>query len=86
METATHQADEDLLIQGLKSGKEADFQKAVRLYTPGMMAVARFYLDNASAEEQAGSQRRFFRNPGPGTGRPFCPEWPMGHTPQLKMQ
>jgi RNA polymerase sigma-70 factor (ECF subfamily) len=51
METATHQTDEDLLIQGLKSGNEADFQKAVRLYTPGMMAVARFYLDNASAEE-----------------------------------
>ena len=51
METATHQTDEDLLIQGLKSGQEADFQKAVRLYTPGMMAVARFYLDNASAEE-----------------------------------
>lgn len=51
METATHQTDEDLLIQGLKSGNEADFQKAVRLYTPGMMAVARFYLDNAAAEE-----------------------------------
>ena len=51
METATHQTDEDLLIQGLKSGQEADFQKAVRLYTPGMMAVARFYLDSASAEE-----------------------------------
>jgi RNA polymerase sigma-70 factor (ECF subfamily) len=51
METATHQTDEERLIQGLKSGKEADFQKAVRLYTPGMMAVARFYLDNGSAEE-----------------------------------
>jgi RNA polymerase sigma-70 factor (ECF subfamily) len=51
METAMHQTDEDLLIQGLKSGKEAAFQRAVRLYTPGMMAVARFYLDNASAEE-----------------------------------
>jgi RNA polymerase sigma factor (sigma-70 family) len=52
METATHQTtDEELLIQGLKSGKETDFQKAVRLHTPGMMAVARFYLDNGSAEE-----------------------------------
>lgn len=51
MDTATHQSDEDILIQGLKSGKEADFQTAVRLYTPGMMAVARYYLDNASAEE-----------------------------------
>lgn len=51
METATHQSDEDILIQGLKSGSEADFQKAVRLYTPGMMAVASYYLDKASAEE-----------------------------------
>ena len=51
METATHQSDEDILIQGLKSGSEAEFQKAVRLYTPGMMAVARYYLDKASAEE-----------------------------------
>ncbi|MDK8462303.1 RNA polymerase sigma factor [Marinobacter sp. SS13-12] len=51
METATHQSDEDILIQGLKSGSEADFQKAVRLYTPGMMAVARYYLDRASSEE-----------------------------------
>ncbi|HKK56061.1 RNA polymerase sigma factor [Marinobacter sp.] len=51
METAAHHTDEDLLIQGLKSGKDTDFQRAVRLYTPGMMAVARFYLDNASAEE-----------------------------------
>jgi hypothetical protein len=31
METAMHQTDEDLLIQGLKTGSEADFQKAVRL-------------------------------------------------------
>jgi RNA polymerase sigma factor (sigma-70 family) len=51
METATHQSGESLLIQGLQAGKEADYQKAVRLYTPGMMAVARFYLDNTSAEE-----------------------------------
>ncbi|MFO7994588.1 MAG: RNA polymerase sigma factor [Marinobacter sp.] len=51
MDTATHQSDEDILIQGLKSGNEADFQTTVRLYTPGMMAVARYYLDNASAEE-----------------------------------
>lgn len=51
METATHQSEEDILIQGLKSGNEADFKKAVRLYTPGMMAVARYYVDNASAEE-----------------------------------
>lgn len=51
METAKHQSDEDILINGLKSGNQAAFREAVRLYTPGMMAVARFYLDPATAEE-----------------------------------
>lgn len=39
------------LIQGLKTGDNDSFQEAVRAYTPGMLAVARFYLDNSSAEE-----------------------------------
>ncbi|KPP96884.1 RNA polymerase sigma factor [Marinobacter sp. HL-58] len=51
METAKHQSDEDILINGLKSGDQAAFHEAVRLYTPGMLAVARFYLDPSSAEE-----------------------------------
>jgi len=39
------------LIQGLKTGDNDSFQEAVRAYTPGMLAVARFYLDHSSAEE-----------------------------------
>ncbi len=51
MEPATSETDEDVLIDGLKAGNEAEFQQAVRLYTPGMLAVARYYLDHASAED-----------------------------------
>lgn len=51
MEAANYQTDEEQLIAGLKAANEADFQKAVRLYTPGMMAVARFYLDHGAAED-----------------------------------
>lgn len=51
MEAANYQTDEEQLIQGLKAANQADFQKAVRHYTPGMMAVAKFYLDHGSAEE-----------------------------------
>ena len=39
------------LIQGLKTGDNDSFQEAVRAYTLGMLAVARFYLDHSSAEE-----------------------------------
>ena len=39
------------LIQGLKTGDNDSFQEAVRAYTPGMLAVARFYLDHSNAEE-----------------------------------
>lgn len=39
------------LIQGLKTGDNDSFQEAVRAYTPGMLAVARFYLDHSSAKE-----------------------------------
>ena len=51
MEPELHQPDEDHLIAGLKSGDESAFQDAVRAYTPGMMAVAKYYLDASSAEE-----------------------------------
>lgn len=51
MKTAELEGHEEALITGLQAGNEADFQQAVRLYTPGMLAVARFYLDHANAEE-----------------------------------
>lgn len=43
--------DEATLIAGLKAGNESEYRQAVRLYSSGMLAVARFYLDNSSAEE-----------------------------------
>lgn len=43
--------EEQALIEGLKAGTEVSYQEAVRTYTPGMVAVARFYLDPSSAEE-----------------------------------
>jgi len=43
--------EEQALIEGLKAGRNDDYQEAVRTYTPGMLAVARFYLDPSSAEE-----------------------------------
>ncbi|PVY77378.1 RNA polymerase sigma-70 factor (ECF subfamily) [Tamilnaduibacter salinus] len=45
------QDDETALIEALRRGDEAAFRDAVRLHTPGMLAVARYYLDSASAEE-----------------------------------
>nr|WP_084206796.1 RNA polymerase sigma factor [Marinobacter lutaoensis] len=39
------------LIRGLRARDESAFREAVRNYTPGMMAVARFYLDHAAAED-----------------------------------
>ncbi|MDX1635531.1 MAG: RNA polymerase sigma factor [Marinobacter sp.] len=42
---------EDRLIQGLRQGDGDAYREAVRLYTPGMMAVARFYLNPANAED-----------------------------------
>lgn len=43
--------EEQALIEGLKTGNEQSYKEAVRTFTPGMLAVARFYLDNSSAEE-----------------------------------
>jgi RNA polymerase sigma-70 factor (ECF subfamily) len=42
---------EAALIEGLRTGNNQCYQEAVRSYTPGMLAVARFYLDHSSAEE-----------------------------------
>ncbi|MBU2952799.1 RNA polymerase sigma factor [Marinobacter sp. F3R08] len=42
---------EAALIESLKAGDNQSFQEAVRTFTPGMLAVARFYLDHSSAEE-----------------------------------
>lgn len=42
---------EAALIQSMKTGDGQSYQEAVRIYTPGMLAVARFYLDHSSAEE-----------------------------------
>ena len=42
---------ETALIQSMKTGDNQSYQEAVRIYTPGMLAVARFYLDHSSAEE-----------------------------------
>ncbi len=38
-------------VERLKAGDGEAFRQAVREYTPGMLAVARYYLDSASAEE-----------------------------------
>ena len=51
METTAYRSDEEVLVNNLKSGNQKAFREAVRSYTPGMLAVARFYLDHASAEE-----------------------------------
>lgn len=42
---------EAALIQSMKTGDDQSYQAAVRTYTPGMLAVARFYLDHSSADE-----------------------------------
>ncbi|AOY89302.1 RNA polymerase subunit sigma-70 [Marinobacter salinus] len=42
---------EEALIQSMKAGDDHSYQEAVRTFTPGMLAVARFYLDHSSAEE-----------------------------------
>jgi len=51
MDTVANAEAEALLISGLKRGDAAAYQKAVRDFSPGMLAVARFYLDHSSAEE-----------------------------------
>lgn len=43
--------DESGLVDALKRGEQDAYARAVSTYTPGMLAVARFYLDAGSAEE-----------------------------------
>lgn len=51
MDTAAHPDPQGSLIEGLKRGDSSAYKVAVREYSPGMLAVARFYLDHSSAEE-----------------------------------
>ncbi|MBW4935170.1 RNA polymerase sigma factor [Marinobacter sp. F4206] len=43
--------DESGLVDALKRGEQDAYTQAVSTYTPGMLAVARFYLDASGAEE-----------------------------------
>ncbi|MFP3440648.1 hypothetical protein R0K18_23185, partial [Pantoea sp. SIMBA_133] len=51
MDTAARPEVETSLIDDLKRGDATAYHRAVREYSPGMLAVARFYLDHSSAEE-----------------------------------
>ncbi|WP_372964883.1 RNA polymerase sigma factor [Marinobacter sp.] len=51
MNTAELSKIEYSLIEALKKGDGTAYEKAVREYSSGMLAVARFYLDASSAEE-----------------------------------
>jgi RNA polymerase sigma-70 factor (ECF subfamily) len=51
MNNSVHQDPQGSLIEDLKKGDSYAYKKAVREYSPGMLAVARFYLDYSSAEE-----------------------------------
>ncbi|WP_031209635.1 RNA polymerase sigma factor [Marinobacter sp. EVN1] len=49
--THTAPPHEQALVCGLRDGDNLAFQEAVRSFTPGMLAVARFYLDETAAED-----------------------------------
>lgn len=51
MSASLHPEMEASLIDDLRQGNAAAYKTAVREYSPGMLAVARFYLDPSSAEE-----------------------------------
>lgn len=51
MDTAQATDSEQELIEKLKERDPASYHLAVRTYSPGMLAVARFYLDPSTAEE-----------------------------------
>ncbi|WP_404362866.1 RNA polymerase sigma factor [Marinobacter sp.] len=51
MERTRASRDESALIERLQNGDEAAYKDAVRIYTPGMLAVARFYHTSANAED-----------------------------------
>ncbi|MBW7471895.1 RNA polymerase sigma factor [Marinobacter sp. F4218] len=43
--------DESSLVEALKRGESSAYARAVSHFSPGMLAVARYYLDASSAEE-----------------------------------
>lgn len=43
--------DDSDLVSALQSGDQRAYHQAVRQYSPGMLSVARYYLDVASAED-----------------------------------
>ncbi|MDR9424928.1 MAG: RNA polymerase sigma factor [Marinobacter sp.] len=51
MDTAQETDSEHTLIENLKQKDSTAYRTAVRKYSPGMLAVARFYLDHSTAEE-----------------------------------
>lgn len=51
MESPEHPETETALIAQLQRGDPDAYKHAVRKYSPGMLAVARFYLDSANAED-----------------------------------
>lgn len=51
MNTVVQPEAETSLIEGLKQGDPVAYKNAVRAYSPGMLIVARFYLDHSSAED-----------------------------------
>jgi len=51
MDTSVQPDTESSLIEDLKKGNATAYKHAVREYSPGMLAVARFYMDQSGAEE-----------------------------------
>lgn len=51
MDVVAHTETEFSLIERMKEGDSLAYKKAVRDYSPSMLAVARFYLDHANADE-----------------------------------
>lgn len=51
MDAVAHTETEFSLIERMKEGDSLAYKKAVRDYSPSMLAVARFYLDHAHADE-----------------------------------
>lgn len=47
----TSRLSEETLIRNLQEGNGRAYEQAIKLYTPGMMAAARFYLDPETAED-----------------------------------
>lgn len=52
MDAAVQTDTQQVLIERLKNRDSAAYQHAVRSYSPGMLAVARFYLNDAASAEE----------------------------------